>query len=204
MCRNLPHHSGAGTLFGGKLKTLILIATCLASSVVSTASTLTYNGTIAETPSWDRPFGIYTNGISSSGVGAGYSYAELTVDWNGTYTFVSTATGGWDNLAFLYQDSFSPTDQLTNIIAGNDDYLGKIGLSGFAVDLTTDKNYFFVIGAFDATVTGDFVNTVSFNGKDDGQIGSATLVPPAPEPATVALFGAGLLGLMLRARKKSL
>ena len=187
------------------MKTFILMAAYLTSSVVSSAAALSYGNIITGTPAWDRPFGLYQYGLSADGVGSGYSYAELIVDQTGTYRFISTATGGWDNLAFLYQNSFSATAQLTNIIAGNDDYNGQVGLSGFDATLSPDTNYFFVTAAYYASTTGYFTNTIAFvDTGDNSPTGTASLVQSAPEPASIGLLGAAIVAIGLFARKKAI
>jgi hypothetical protein len=158
------------------------------------AGTITINSTTLGGPTWNRPVagGPPVPPLSGVGTAVAYDVFAFTVDTDGNYTFLSTATSpsNWDNYSFLYQISFSPVAQFTNILIGNDDN-PNIGLSGFSYGLTAGMNYFFVATGFANGDAGDY--SLEINGPGEIIPGSSSEVP---EPATASLFllgGAGLL-----------
>ena len=121
----------------------LLASACLLGALANPVSAQSFPGTTAGGPTWNRPIGG-TPPIVLSGIGTAvpYDLFSFYVSAAGTYSFVSTAN--WDNYTFLYRDSFSPTDQFTNVLIGNDDN-PSVGSSGFNFDLQTGVNYFLVV-----------------------------------------------------------
>ncbi len=106
---------------------------------------------------WTRPL---ADGSALSGVGVDVSYhvyGPFTVDVSGSYTFTSSQID-WDGFIFVYQNSFTPTDQLTNYVAGNDDAgPGSV----ITTNLTTGIQYYFVTTGFDSGDFGNFETTIT-------------------------------------------
>ena len=171
------------------------ILTALATAALaSVASAQTFTGTTVGGPTWNRPNAngaLPPNALSGFATAVPLNSFNFTVATAGSYSVQSTATGGWDNYTFLYQNSFNAGSPLTNVIIGNDDNV-SIGLSGFTATLTPGTQYFLVTtGRLNASL-GAFSNAFSGPG---GVL--------SPEPGTFALVGLMLLpaGIALRRRK---
>jgi hypothetical protein len=167
----------------------LLALSLLAFSICSAAS-LTYSGTTAGGPTWNRPVAGNPPIPPASGVGTAVPYHvyAFSVDTGGVYSFSSTATSpvNWDNYTFLYETSFNPAIPFTDVLVGNDDVL-NIGLSGFSETLTAGVNYYFITTGFDNIDAGTFENSI----RGPGNI-NPSLDPAVPEPSTILLSGLGL------------
>ena len=122
---------------------------------------------------WDRPIG---GGPSISGLGpVSYSvYGPFTVDVSGLYTFNSVQSG-WDGYIHVYENAFDPLNQLTGLLAGDDDGPGGIGTSEILdLSLTTGTSYYLITSGFAAGDFGSFVNTITGPGTGTCGGGSAT------------------------------
>jgi hypothetical protein len=185
--------------FRSLLKATILVCS-IALPFTASAGLITINGSTLGDPTWNRPVASGP-GLSNIGTAVAYDVILFQVDVSTTYDFLSTATtpASWDNYLHLYQDSFDPLNQLTNLIIGNDDF-NSIGLSGFnGVALLTGVNYFVVTSGFANSNSGDFTLDISSN------LGTAFIpsVNDVPAPASLAIFGLALFGTgILRRRKK--
>lgn len=167
--------------------------TLLGSLVVATSvlgDVLTYTGTTAGGPTWNRPIaGTPPTSLSGVGTAVPYSFALLSVSLSGSYVFQSTAAA-WDNYSFLYGNAFNPASPLTNALTGNDDN-PSIGLSGFTFNLTAGTSYYFVVTGFGNTDFGAFSNTIS--GPGTITRGGAAAAPEAgPGLLLACLVLAGL------------
>ncbi|MEH1968293.1 hypothetical protein [Nostoc sp.] len=87
-----------------------------------------------------------------------------------SYTFASTVPGAttsidgaWDNFLVLYQDSFNPTNQLTNVLIANT--TPNDGSLAFSRQLIAQRNYFLVTTGRRVADFGVFTNTISGSGK---------------------------------------
>lgn len=183
------------------MKLAFALGAALLTCSAAMAGTVTYTGALTNTdPTWNRPVanGNLPPVSPPSGVGTAvrYDVQSFFVSAAGSYTFQSTAN--YDNYTFLYQDSFNPLSQFTNVLIGNDDN-PNVGLSGFTTNLVTGKNYFLVTTAFANTDIGSYSNNI--NGI--GNITLGTIPTGVPEPTSVALFGLALAGLAAAQRRKA-
>ena len=143
------------------------------------------------------------------------------------WTIDSLQAGGWDGYIHLYQDTFDPTNQLVNLLAGNDDGPGGAGTSQILdFPLVPGTDYILVTsgfqpgdaGAYDTTITGPGP-VVMFSGDTTGGplwdrpinagpsisgLGRVNYdaVPfrVVPEPSCAALLLVGLWGVLPRRR----
>jgi len=171
---------------------LAFVATLVISPL--TAQAQSFPGDTTGGPTWNRPVEGAPPTPPTSGVGTAVPYETIsfTVDVSGPYAFNSIAAAipvdPWDNYAFLYQNSFNPTDQFTNVIVGNDDF-PNIGTAGFSsINLTAGTTYIFVSTGFANDDFGPYLLEI-------GGPGTASV----PEPTTlVAAAGLGLVALRRR------
>ena len=172
-----------------KLSTLAFAA-LLGVTGVAQAATYNYTGNTTGAPTYNRAFFDFS-GLSSFGANVNYQALEFTVTATGSYSFLSTATGGWDNFMFLYGPSFNPAAPLVNGLIGNDDFSG-IGTSGFTFSLTAGNSYVAVTTGFEGGVDfGAYANSITGPGN----------VNVVPEPGTYGLMALGLAVVGFAARR---
>lgn len=173
---------------------------CLAIVATSWADTVVVTGTTTGAPTWKRPVANAANpptSLSGFGTNVPYSVQQFSVGSAGTYVFQSTAN--FDNYTFLYQNSFNPLSQLTNVLIGNDDN-PSIGLSGFSLNLVAGTQYFFITTGFANTDFGAFSN--NFSGPGTITLGGSPSAVPENGPGML-LFGLAAAGLIVVRRKVS-
>lgn len=176
---------------------------------------LIYQGDTTNQPTWLRtivgnpPDQLSGQIPGEAAVIVPYNVYQFAVVESGFYTFGSTVPGAtsaidgaWDNFLALYQGSFAPTAQLTNILVAAN--APNNGSPAFNQQLTSGQNYFLVttgrrpndFGAFNNTITLESYNNssttsaFSYEGNTTGgsiwyhvapgappQIVSASLVP---------------------------
>jgi hypothetical protein len=143
-----------------------------------------YGGTTETGPMWDRPF--FIAGISALGPVV-YKAISFEVTESGLYTFESLVSSG-NNYTFLYEGSFDPNDQLTNLL----DYgLGNgfapngtpQGTSLVEVLLHTGVTYHFVNSQWASSPAGvPFTNVITGPG-------TLTNISPNVCPGDITLDG---------------
>lgn len=171
------------------------------SASVALADTVTFTGTTAGGPTWNRPVAGTppTPPVSGVGTNVAYTVTQLSVSLSGSYVFQQTATNpvAWDNYTFLYQNSFNPLSQFTNVLIGNDDN-PNIGLSGFTFNLNAGTTYLLVSTGFSNTDAGEWSTTITGQGIITVGGGGTNV----PEPATMILLGSGIVGIGMKLRKR--
>nr|WP_248595255.1 PEP-CTERM sorting domain-containing protein [Candidatus Accumulibacter phosphatis] len=161
---------------------------------LASAGVVSFNDTTAGAPTWNRPIaGNPPTVLSGVGTNTPYDVNGFFVDQSGSYTFQSTATNplGWDNYSFLYQLAFDQTQQLLNVLIGNDDN-PSIGLAGFTYSLVAGVNYFLVQTGFSNSDFGAYSTEI----QGPGNITLSSI--SVPEPGSLALVGAALLAALGR------
>ena len=174
-------------------------ALAAAAALAAPAQAIDVTGTTAGAATWARPVASGNAPpeppLSFVGTAVRYTSLQFTVSTAGTYNFLSTSVipAEWDNYAFLYRNAFNPTAQFANVLIGNDDFGGAVGVAGFSLALTAGTNYFFITTGFENTDFGSYTNSITGPGS----------VNVVPEPASVALLALGLLGVLGAARRRS-
>ncbi|MBX3381320.1 MAG: hypothetical protein KF805_14590 [Phycisphaeraceae bacterium] len=149
----------------------------------------TFFGDTTGKPTYNRALQGF-GGLSAVGTATHYEVIAFTVTVTGSYTWQNTATGGWDNFTFIYQNAFNPANALLNGVASNDDNPG-VGLSGFTTALTAGTSYFYVVTGFGNNDQGAWRADVT--STSGGQV-------VIPAPGAAALLGLGMLTAARRRR----
>ena len=139
-----------------------IIIALMAAPLQIEAGSVSYTGAVTPaSPEWDRPIG--GGPLISSGGPVGYSVQEFYVDTDGTFDigFAISSTQTYDGYIHVYEVSFDPTDQLTNLLDGDDDGPGGTGTSDLTVALNEGVQYFLVTSAFSNGDYGSFTNTIT-------------------------------------------
>lgn len=172
---------------------MVLGLGALLTSGIAEAGIITFSGNTTGQPTWQRATSGYPP-LGLSGATPPYEAWLFTVDLAGSYQMETTA-GGFDTYLHLYQNSFNPTSQLTNILAGNDD--GGVGLlSLITYSLNPGTQYILVVSGFASSSFGPY--TAEIRGPGNIELGNVVI----PEPATAALIAAGLTGIWLVRRRR--
>lgn len=176
-------------------KSTMLAGVAALAFLSSTASAEVFVGDTTGGPTWNRPFTM--TDLSAIGTDTPYAVDSFTVSADGSYDFLSTVSG-WDNFLLLYEVSFDPLDQFTNLLALNDDFSG-IGTSGFSFALSTGVTYLAVTTGYDNDDFGAY--TLEVTGPGDVIPGDGG--PSVPEPASWAMMlaGMGAIGYAMRHRR---
>ncbi|MEJ1935538.1 PEP-CTERM sorting domain-containing protein [Nostoc sp. NIES-2111] len=175
----------------------------------SKAATFTYQDDTTGKPFWRRtapgnpPTFITGERDGNLGFSVPYTVFDFTVDTSGLYTIKSDSqptppvNRKWDNFLVLYQDSFDPTKQLTNVLIADTTRTGSIVT--FDQELTAGRKYFLVTTGrrLNDSVKdfGFFTNTISGSGR----------TIPIPESDSIpAMLAIGSITLLLYKRKVGL
>ena len=160
----------------------LALAALLATTGMAQAVTYNYAGNTSGAPTYNRAFEDFS-ALSAFGVNVNYQSLAFSVSASGSYTFVSAASGGWDNFLFLYGPSFIPAAPLSNGLIGNDDLAGFVNSSGFTYALTAGARY--------VAVTTGFLGGVDFGAYANSITGPGA-VTVLPEPGSSGLMALGL------------
>ncbi|MEH1931970.1 PEP-CTERM sorting domain-containing protein [Nostoc sp.] len=188
----------------------LIIALGLALATVSTAqpskaATFTYQGDTTNEPISRRvapgnpPTLISGEKDGNLGMSVPYSVFDFTVDQSGLYSIsgesepTPPANRKWDIFLALYQDSFNPTEQLTNVLIANTTTNGSTVT--FNRELLTGQKYFLVTTGRRVNDFGRFSNTINGSGQ----------ITPIPESDSIpAMLVTGGITLLLYKRKAGL
>ena len=188
----------------------LMVILGLALATVSTpqpskAAIFTYQGDTTNEPIWRRvapgnpPTLISGEKDGNLGMSVPYSVLDFTVDQSGLYTIngesepTPPANRKWDIFLALYQDSFNPTEQLTNVLIANTTTNGST--VNFNRELITGQKYFLVTTGRRVNDFGRFSNTISGSGQ-------ITPIPESDSIPTVLVTGG--ITLLLYKRKVGL
>ncbi|MEH1794603.1 PEP-CTERM sorting domain-containing protein [Nostoc sp.] len=188
----------------------LMVILGLALATVSTAqpskaAIFTYEGDTTNEPIWRRvapgnpPTLISGEKDGNLGMSVAYSVFDFTVDQSGLYNIsgesepTPPANRKWDIFLALYQDSFNPTEQLTNVLIANTTTNGST--ITFNQELLTGQKYFLVTTGRRVNDFGQFSNTISGSGQ----------ITPIPESDSIpAMLVTGGITLLLYKRKVGL
>jgi hypothetical protein len=151
---------------------------------------------ISANPAWADPGGVASYVAPDQSDGSIYDGGFYTLDYD-----ISFDLTGFDPSSVLIEGSWS-TDNSGNDILVNGQSTGNTspGFGGFTDFTLSGSSGLFTAG----------VNTLDFNWSNDGGPGgvaiefSSATASPTPEPASIALFGTGLVafGLIGRVRRR--
>jgi hypothetical protein len=205
----------------------MMISLGLSANGVVRASMLFWDGNTTSAGgglTWNRPT-ILSNPptqLALVGGGQGYVAEEFTVGTSGSYSFTvaqnGVGIGQWDGvngniLGFLYQNSFTPSSPLTNVIEDGG------GSSSWSHSLVAGIDYWIVVTGYCGTGSGPGTGSVAgCTGRTTLEEGpfAASLTGPGtitalgeegdnvPEPSTFALvLGAAVLLRVLHRRRQA-
>ncbi|MBV9389510.1 MAG: hypothetical protein JOZ78_24070 [Chroococcidiopsidaceae cyanobacterium CP_BM_ER_R8_30] len=203
------------SIFGSLSIASPAIALSLTGALPSRAATVSYSRDTTgqatfnrpQTPGFEGTTANPTTALSSNGTNVPYFSQPFFVDTTGTYDIAGTQN--FDGVQFLYQNSFDPTNSLTNLVSANDSFpdaspAGAVS-SFYGIPLTADNQYFLVTSGFDNSSFGTFTNTISgpIAASSPSKITLGTVPEPSSVMGTVA-FGVLGGGLMLMRKVKKL
>lgn len=200
-------------------KTVIGTIALLVAASGAAAQDAIWTGDTTGGPTFNRPVGF--GGLSGVGTAVAYEVTPFFVSVSGQYVFEAdyrNSTGAsWDGYILVYSGSFDAGSPLSNLIAGDDDYLGafsvlpgattgglqgsrialgdasNFGGAGTGLNLTAGAQYFAVVTGFGNAEFGTYTAGIG------GGQGLVTL-GLIPAPSAVALLGLGGLAAVRRRR----
>ncbi|MEH2256181.1 PEP-CTERM sorting domain-containing protein [Nostoc sp.] len=171
----------------------------------SKAATFTYQGDTTNELIWRRvapgnpPTLISGEKDGNLGMSVSYTVFDFTVDKSGLYTIngesepTLPANKKWDIFLALYQDSFNPTEQISNVIIASTTTNGSTVT--FNRELLRRQKYFLVTTGRQVNDFGQFSNIISGSG----------LITPIPESDSIfAMLVTSSITLLLYKQKVGL
>ncbi|MEH1769111.1 MAG: PEP-CTERM sorting domain-containing protein [Nostoc sp.] len=179
-----------------------LALTTVSTAQPSKAAIFTYQGDTTNEPIWRRvapgnpPTLISGEKDGNLGMSVPYTVFDFTVDQSGLYAIsgepepTPPENRKWDIFLALYQESFNPTEQLSNVLIANTTTNGSAVT--FNQELLTGQKYFLVTTGRRVNDFGGFSNTISGSGQ----------ITPIPESDLIsAMLVTGGITLLLYKRK---
>jgi len=179
-----------------------LALTTVSTAQPSKAAIFTYQGDTTNEPIWRRvapgnpPTLISGEKDGNLGMSVPYTVFDFTVDQSGLYAIsgepepTPPENRKWDIFLALYQESFNPTEQLSNVLIANTTSNGSAVT--FNQELLTGQKYFLVTTGRRVNDFGGFSNTISGSGQ----------ITPIPESDLIsAMLVTGGITLLLYKRK---
>ncbi|MBN4003248.1 PEP-CTERM sorting domain-containing protein [Nostoc sp. LPT] len=185
----------------------LMVIMGLALATISTAqpfkaAIFSYQEDTTNEPIWRRvapgnpPTLISGEKDGNLGMSVPYSVLDFIVKQSGLYTIngesepTPPANRKWDIFLALYQDSFNPTEQLSNVLIASTTTNGSTVT--FNRELLTGQKYFLVTTGRRVNDFGRFSNTISGSGQ----------ITPIPESDSIsAMLVTGGITLLLYKRK---
>jgi hypothetical protein len=193
------------TRFVTKLIALGLGLATLCTATPAKSAVLTYQGDTTNETIWRRvapgnpPTLISGEKDGNLGMSVPYSVFDFTIAQSGLYTIsgdsepTAPANRKWDIFLALYQESFNPSEQLTNVLIANTTTNSSTVI--FNRELLTGQKYFLVTTGRRVNDFGRFSNTISGLGQ----------ITPIPESDSIsAMLVMDGITLLLYKRKVGL
>lgn len=179
---------------------IALIATFALTAPAAFAQGVLFTGNTTGGPTFARPLSL--TATSSNGTAVPTQATTFTVSVTGNYnlSLTQTADVNYDTYLHVYQNSFSPTSSLTNLLYLDDDSGPGSNSALASVLLSANTTYIFVADGFDNADFGQYAATIGDVTRPAGSVVSLTGAVTVPEAGTglLALAVLPILGVIRR------